>query len=381
MKGVSFMTTEEKRKQLIIAGIEKRRKEKKRKKLRRKISALVMVSVMVMTSVFAIYSAGAKEITVTEINEFDGTNKSTTVKTRSNSVKEVLEQTGHSVGELDKLNVPIDSEVNDNDDIIIKRGKQITIKSDSGEYVANITKADTTDALVEAGYIPGEFDEVTTNGNSLAESDTIEVVSVSTTQEKTESEIDYTTEYIEDSDLLKGETRVVSEGQTGVKSTTNKVTYKNGNEISREAISEDIITPAKNRVIAKGTKEATPSAVSSSSSKASDNGKTINGMKYSKKITMTATAYSTSPSENGGYTVSAMGNPLGFGIVAIDPSIVPLGSKVYVTSTDGSWTYGVASAEDTGGAIKGNRIDLCYNGSVSEVNKFGRRSCIVYILQ
>ena len=375
------MTTEEKRKQLIIAGIEKRRKEKKLKKLRRRVSALVMVSVMVMTSVFAIYSAGAKEITVTEINEFNGTNKSTTIKTRSNSVKEVLEQTGHSVGELDKLNVPMDSEVNDNDDIIIKRGKQITIKSDSGEYVANITKADTTDALVEAGYIPGEFDEVTTNGNSLAESDTIEVVSVSTTQEKTESEIDYTTEYIEDSDLLKGETRVVSEGQTGVKSTTNKVTYKNGNEISREAISEDIITPAKNRVIAKGTKEATPSAVSSSSSKASDTGKTINGMKYSKKITMTATAYSTSPSENGGYTVSAMGNPLGFGIVAIDPSIVPLGSKVYVTSTDGSWTYGVASAEDTGGAIKGNRIDLCYSGSVSEVNKFGRRSCVVYILQ
>ena len=96
---------------------------------------------------------------------------------------------------------------------------------------------------------------------------------------------------------------------------------------------------------------------------------------------MTATAYSTSPSENGGYTVSALGNPLGFGIVAVDPSIIPLGSKVYVTSTDGSWTYGVASAEDTGGAIKGNRIDLCFNGTVSEVNKFGRKSCIVYVLE
>ena len=96
---------------------------------------------------------------------------------------------------------------------------------------------------------------------------------------------------------------------------------------------------------------------------------------------MTATAYSTSPSENGGYTVSAMGNSLGYGIVAVDPSVVPLGSKVYVESTDGTWTYGVASAEDTGGAIKGNRIDLCYEGSVASVNTFGRRSCNVYILE
>lgn len=73
-----------------------------------------------------------------------------------------------------------------------------------------------------------------------------------------------------------------------------------------------------------------------------------------------------------------MGNPLGYGIVAVDPSVVPLGSKVYVTSADGSWSYGVASAEDTGGAIKGNKIDLCYN---SNANDFGRRSCVVYILE
>ena len=138
--------------------------------------------------------------------------------------------------------------------------------------------------------------------------------------------------------------------------------------------------------MAKGTKTASSNptgTVASSRIRANekDSGKTINGMRYKKKITMTATAYSTSPSENGGYTVSALGNPLGFGIVAVDPSIIPLGSKVYVTRADGSWTYGVASAEDTGGAIKGNRIVLCFNGTLSEVNKFGRKSCIVYVLE
>lgn len=375
------MTTQEKRKQIIIAGIEKRRKEKKRRRLRRKISAIIMIIVLFTISISAIYNAGAKEITLTEINEFEGTNETITLKTYSDSVKDVLEQTGYSVGEADKINKSINSEINDNDDIIIKRGKQITIKSDAGEQVVNITKSNTTDALVEAGYIPGEFDEVTTNGETLADSDTIEIVSVSTTEETTQIPIEFTTEYIEDSNLLKGETKVVSEGQAGLKSITDKILYKDGNEVSRQTINEEIIVPVKNKIIANGTKEPTVSTISSSPKKSKDTGNTINGMKYSKKITMTATAYSTSPSENGGYSVSAMGNPLGYGIVAIDPSIVPLGSKVYIESTDGSWTYGVASAEDTGGAIKGNRIDLCYSGSANEVNSFGRRSCNVYILQ
>ena len=178
---------------------------------------------------------------------------------------------------------------------------------------------------------------------------------------------------------------MVSEGQNGIKAVTSKVTYKNGEEISREVIGEDIVTPVKNRVIAKGTADVKAAASKSSSvaksTSASTGGSSINSMQYTKKITMTATAYTTSPSENGGYSVSAMGNPLRHGIVAIDPSIVPLGSKVYVEAADGSWSYGVASAEDTGGAIKGNRIDLCFEMSPSKASNFGRQSCNVYILK
>ena len=62
------MTTEEKRKQRLLAEIERRRKANKRRKFRRKISALVMVFAVFTVSAGAIYSAGAKEITVTEIN-------------------------------------------------------------------------------------------------------------------------------------------------------------------------------------------------------------------------------------------------------------------------------------------------------------------------
>ena len=377
--------TKEKRKQLMIAEIEKRREEKKHRRKRRRITASVTAAIMMFTLIFAVYSAGAKEITVTEINEFQGTSHSVKVKMRSGNVSDALEQTGCSVGETDKINKPIHAEIEDKDDIVVKRGKQITIKSEAGEQVVNITTANKEDALVEAGYLPNEFAEINTNGETLADSDTIEVVSLGTQNETTESETAFTTEYVEDDSLPRGETRVVSEGQNGIKAVTSKVTYKNGEEISREVIGEDIVTPVKNRVIAKGTADVNAATAKSSSTakstSASTGGSSINSMQYTKKITMTATAYTTSPSENGGYSVSAMGNPLRHGIVAIDPSIVPLGSKVYVEAADGSWSYGVASAEDTGGAIKGNRIDLCFEMSPSKASNFGRQSCNVYILK
>ena len=103
----------------------------------------------------------------------------------------------------------------------------------------------------------------------------------------------------------------------------------------------------------------------------------------SKVITANATAYDASscgkaPSHPA-YGITATGRRAGYGIVAVDPSIIPLGTKLYIESADGSYVYGTAIAADTGGAIKGNRIDLCYN-TRAEAIQFGRRQMKVYIL-
>lgn len=108
------------------------------------------------------------------------------------------------------------------------------------------------------------------------------------------------------------------------------------------------------------------------------NGKTV---KYKKVIEMKATAYDASYESNGQWGgITAIGTKLRPGVVAVDPSIIPLRSKVYVEGTDSWGDYGQAVAEDVGGAIKGNRIDLFYS-SKDTVKKFGRRNVKVYVLE
>jgi len=90
---------------------------------------------------------------------------------------------------------------------------------------------------------------------------------------------------------------------------------------------------------------------------------------------MTATAYDPSPQTIPGTTGHcANGMRAGYGVIAVDPRVIPLGTPVYVEG------YGFAIAADTGGAIKGNRVDLCYD-SRSTALRFGRRKVRVHVLR
>ena len=93
--------------------------------------------------------------------------------------------------------------------------------------------------------------------------------------------------------------------------------------------------------------------------------------KYSRVLTMQASAYSSQDPGNGNYT--ATGSRLKKGIVSVDPRLIPLGTRLYVEG------YGYGVADDVGGAIKGHRIDLAYD-SRSEALQFGRQTVKVYVL-
>lgn len=100
--------------------------------------------------------------------------------------------------------------------------------------------------------------------------------------------------------------------------------------------------------------------------------------------TFTATAYSSDPKENGGYgAVDYFGSPLKVGTVAVDPAVIPLGTKLYIEGYDfqGLPVGGMlAEATDTGNAIKGNRIDIFVPGTPQELKKFGFQQVKVYLL-
>ena len=96
-------------------------------------------------------------------------------------------------------------------------------------------------------------------------------------------------------------------------------------------------------------------------------------------IDVTATAYHRI--EDGG-EITASGTMTQYGTIAVDPRVIPLGSRLYVVSDGGdqSWSYGPGLAEDTGGLIKGTKIDLFFMTG-DEANDFGIRPAKVYILK
>ena len=95
------------------------------------------------------------------------------------------------------------------------------------------------------------------------------------------------------------------------------------------------------------------------------------GSSYRDTLYMEATAYL--PSDGGGSGITASGIPATYGVAAVDPSVIPLGTRLYIPG------YGEAIAADTGGAIVGHKIDLCME-SYGEAIEFGRQNVTVYVL-
>ena len=164
------------------------------------------------------------------------------------------------------------------------------------------------------------------------------------------------------SELRYGSSKTVRAGINGEKQVKYRVFSINGKEVSREAVSSKIVKKPVEEVVAVGQKFK----------QFASRGGYFSGKKV---ITMVATGYSASPRENGGSTSgrTATGLKIGHGVVAVDPHYIPLGTRLYIEG------YGNAVAADTGGSIKGNRIDLGHD-SYRKAQAVGRRSVTVHIL-
>lgn len=128
----------------------------------------------------------------------------------------------------------------------------------------------------------------------------------------------------------------------------------------------------------------TTAAVKSTQAPVALTAPTIAGKEYTKQLDIVASAYSpnNAASEYGGLTY--MGTKVRPGVIAVDPNVIPLGSKVFITGYNNPLLPAggfVATAEDTGGAIKGDRIDIFLNGTEEQVLNFGMQNVKVYVLK
>lgn len=167
--------------------------------------------------------------------------------------------------------------------------------------------------------------------------------------------------------------QVVQNGSDGMKKSVYQESYIDGKLVSKSLEEEIVFKQPVDKIIEVGTKEYTVAT-------------SRGGFRFDAEMDMVATAYDLSYESCGKYPgdpyygITASGTKAVPGTVAVDPSVIPLGTKLYIASTDGSPDYGFATALDTGGAIKGNRIDL-FMESNSDANNFGIRQVKVYILE
>ena len=188
-------------------------------------------------------------------------------------------------------------------------------------------------------------------------------------------EIAFDTEYVSEKLMLKGDEKVVTEGVNGMMEHTATVTYFNGQEVSREVIASEQTVAPVNQVIAQGTLEAERGVLTIGDGIIV----TADGEVYTYKKTMKAKATAYTHTDKGCDMITATGTTVHWGTVAVDPRVIPYGTKMFIVSNDGKYIYGLSAAEDCGGSIKGDRIDL-YMPTTSECFQFGVRNCTIYFI-
>jgi uncharacterized protein YabE (DUF348 family) len=201
-------------------------------------------------------------------------------------------------------------------------------------------------------------------GTRIADGQVIELQLLNRWVEKVQTEVPFTTERRDDKRLAKGRTTVAQKGRPGVKETVIEHVRAGNREVKKIVRGERIVSEPVAQVITVGTMIArAPVAAAPGPGISVSRG-------GSRSMTMVATAYAAYTGGAGART--ATGTGVYKGIVAVDPRVIPLGTRLYI---DG---YGPAIAADTGGAIQGNRIDLGFS-STGEAIQFGRRSVTVHI--
>ena len=259
-----------------------------------------------------------------------------------------------------------------------------------GEAVYTVTGQpdDTEGALALAGVEVSERDRVT---SALQADGSVAVTverPVTTYEEQIVELLPYDTLRQADPDLPLGEEQVVRAGVQGAVSARSRVVTDPDGSLSITSMGTTVSQPV-DEIVAYGTQVApvaqswlsvTDDVLTHIDANADGSGTltTASGQElpYTQVLSCKATAYTT---QRQSWKKTATGTTARVGAIAVDPRVIPYGTRMFIVSADGSITYGVATAEDCGGLIQGNRVDLFFD-TYDECIRFGVRTCDVYLL-
>lgn len=328
------------------------------KRVKKKGIIALVVIIIIFTCVFTIQCM-KKRITV----NVDGQDK--TIITYKSNVEDVLKSNGIKISKDDSVQPSLETKLVNNDKINIRRSIPIVIKASDKKYEMKVLEGtienmieEQKDALKQKGLeFNSNIDEVYPDKNSeLKKNMCVKLVKVEKKNVTEQQPIKYETVIETDENLDESYKQIKLSGINGEKTVTYQDVYKDGKLYCRREKSSKVLVEPQNEIIVKGTAKLSASR---------------GGANAGKILSCSATAYS------GGWGTSSGRTPRrvvgGLSTIAVDPSFIPMGSKVYVEG------YGYAVAADTGTAIKGNKIDLYFN-SYEESCRWGLKQVNVTII-
>jgi len=264
-------------------------------------------------------------------------------------------------------------------EINVQRAQVITINN-CGQQVQVNSYGQTVESLLDSLTIPTEgnysvsvpLDTVTYDGLQINVDCTVSAEQTYTV------ELPYKTTYCYDPTMPEGSETVITEGKAGQALRTDNVVCVNSQEQKRSVVRETVLKQPVDQVVAVGT----------GTDLGGDKDRPLIGdgiivlptgevLTYTSTDQFLATAYT--KTDDGCDETTATGTPVHWGVVAVDPTVIPYGTRMFIVTNDGFYVYGLSTAEDCGGDIIGHRLDL-YMETDPECWQFGVRDCTVYFL-
>ena len=314
-------------------------------------SRTILIAVLVVTSLVVTGAVWAsKKVTVVA----DG--KSTMLRTIHDNAEDVLQQAGIYLAVNDEFRLST-AKVADGSVITVYRAVPIEVVFKDRSAVVITGKPTVGELAASLGYGPGKGR--TDPGEATAITPMMKVKIAQLTEKVVSRQVPIPPPVVRqpDGSLERGLEEVADDGEDGLKEATVKLNLEDGAETSAVTVAEKVLVPPKPQIVNVGTREVVQTSRGT--------------VRFRQAYLMEATAYL--PTDGGGHGITASGLAARHGIVAVDPNVIPLGTRLYVPG------YGLALAADTGGAIIGNRIDLCVEDHDAAWG-FGRRMVKVYVL-